>query len=262
MSPLRAILLGLVVLVVAWVGSLSPGCEPPKPNTENSETAKDADSYCTTRIGIAFGYFRPVGQFFSTYKDEINASSTFVIAIFTAILGIFTVRLASSTRTAAEAAKLNADALMNAEGAQLWMDEVKVHGIRTTPNALKLSYIIRNFGNSPGWVHHKPVNILIGSSLPEQRGLDQTETPETNFVPAKHFTRGETSIPIVIPQPVIDVLLAPNPTTFIFIYGSINYRDIFRRERQAGFAYKIKFGAGDVSESFPIAGGEDYWDYK
>jgi hypothetical protein len=70
---------------------------------------------------------------------------------------------------------------MNSEGAQLWMDELKIHGIRTAPASLKLTYIVRNFGNSHGWVHHKPTMIFIGDSLPEERSLDQTETPEISF---------------------------------------------------------------------------------
>jgi hypothetical protein len=101
------------------------------------------------------------------------------------------------------------------------MDEVRIHGIRTAPTALKLSYVIRNFGNSPGWVHHKPGRIFFGNALPEKRNLNQTETPEIIFVPSKHFTSGETNITNggtkTIPQPTIDALLAPNPTTFRFV---------------------------------------------
>jgi hypothetical protein len=179
-------------------------------------------------------------------------------------------QLAESTKDAADSAKksaqateLNANALMNADGAQLWMDEIRIHGIRTAPTALKLTYTIRNFGNSPGWVHHMPIYVRVGTALPSERTIDQADTPEVMLVPSKHFTNGERSIPpTAIPQVVIDALLAPNPTTFVFIYGSINYQDIFGRERRAGFAYKVPFGSGDVSENTPIAGGQNYWDFQ
>ena len=65
-----------------------------------------------------------------------------------------------------------------------------------------------------------------------------------------------------IPEAVRAALLTPNPEIFMFVFGSINYRDIFRKERRSGFAYQIKFGAGDVSERSPIAGNENYWDYQ
>jgi uncharacterized membrane-anchored protein len=55
-----------------------------------------------------------------TYHDDVNAVSTIIIALFTAVLGVFTIRLAKSTRIAADAAKLNAEALMTAEGAHLY----------------------------------------------------------------------------------------------------------------------------------------------
>jgi hypothetical protein len=179
-----------------------------------------------------------------------------------AITALATIVIAGFTGTLWHSTKLNAEAFMNSESAQLWMDEVKIHGIRTTPTALKLSYVIRNFGNSHGWVHHKPTMIVMGESLPEERSLDQTANPETSVVPARHSTDGKADIPKVIAQHLINALLAPNPTTFMFVYGSINYRDVFRGERRAGFAYKIVFGGGDISESSIIAGGPAYWDYQ
>ena len=210
-----------------------------------------------------------------TWNDPV-AFFTLVLALFSGILVVVSFvqihflinadgiseKSAKAATEAAQAAKLNADALMKAEGAQLWMDEVKVHGIRTNPSALKLTYVVRNFGNSPGWVHHKPMNVFIGATLPPQRQLDEMGAPDNIFVPSKHFTSGESTIPTVLAQPVVDALLAPNPTIFMFIYGSINYRDVFGKEHLAGFAYQIRFGSGDVSESFPIAGNEIYWDHQ
>lgn len=56
-----------------------------------------------------------LGDFIHAYHEEVNALSTVAIAIFTAILGIFTINLSNSTRIAAEAAKLNADAVVRVE---------------------------------------------------------------------------------------------------------------------------------------------------
>jgi hypothetical protein len=40
----------------------------------------------------------PVGYFIHDYRDEITALSTLVIAIFTTVLGCFTISVARSTR--------------------------------------------------------------------------------------------------------------------------------------------------------------------
>src|SRR5271165_6663113 len=49
--------------------------------------------------------FCDIGGLIDVYHDNITAASTLVIAAFTVILGIFTMRLAKSTRIAADAAK-------------------------------------------------------------------------------------------------------------------------------------------------------------
>jgi hypothetical protein len=212
---------------------------------------------------------RSLRGFFKFMFPDAISIFTFWLTLATIGLGIVAVlqigfldRSEVIAAKAADAAKSNADTLMSAESAQLWMDELKIHGIRTTPTALKLTFTVRNFGNSPGWVHHRPMYVFFGAALPAVRTINQNDTPDIMFVPSKHFTNGETTIPTAIPEAVMNALLAPNPTIFMFVHGSINYRDIFGRERRAGFAYQIKFGAGDVSETTPIAGNETYWDYQ
>jgi hypothetical protein len=151
---------------------------------------------------------------------------------------------------------LNADTFMASESAQLWMDEIRIHGVRTAPTALKLSYTTRNSARSPGFVHHIPMKFFFGTDLPEERNLDQDTRPTTMFIPSNHFVN--TLVPltqlIVIPgidALLLDALLATNPAIFMFVYGSINYCDIFRKEHRAGFAYKIVFNESDISESSP-----------
>jgi hypothetical protein len=191
---------------------------------------------------------------------------TVVFTFITAIIFYFQLgemeKVYGPVKDSADAAKTSADALMAANGAQLWMDAIKITGIRTSPKKLTLNYTVRNFGNTPGWVHHKPVYVFFGTKLPDERTLNQTDTPDIMYVPSKHFTLGETVIERNITESLQAALLDPNPKIFMFVFGSIDYRDIFQNERRSGFAYQIKFGNGDASESTPIAGNEKYWDYQ
>ena len=88
--------------------------------------------------------------------DRAIADYTKWLAIFTMFLVLATIGLFVSgernvgvARRSAEAAQSSADAVMQSGSAQLWMDEVTVHGIRTQPSKMKLTFTVRNFGNSP-----------------------------------------------------------------------------------------------------------------
>jgi hypothetical protein len=99
----RAAVLGFALLGIAWVGSLPwPSCEPPKPSAEAQQKDNAPQKYCASISGAIFTY---IGHFIHDNQDEITAASTPIIAIFTAILGIFTIRLSRSTRVTADAAK-------------------------------------------------------------------------------------------------------------------------------------------------------------
>jgi hypothetical protein len=65
-----------------------------------------------------------VGHFVEKKQGLISVVSTIVIAIFTAILGTFTVRLARSTRLAAEAARDSASVIPNTERAFVYVDAI------------------------------------------------------------------------------------------------------------------------------------------
>lgn len=105
----------------------------------------------------------------------INAISTVFIAIFTTILAVFTVRLAGSTRIAADAANLNALAVINAERAHLYVIVTQhnvsdlisaVAGFKYTEDAAAskmepptLAYVFRNYGKTPATIE-MPMHCL------------------------------------------------------------------------------------------------------
>jgi hypothetical protein len=156
--------LALTAVVSTWLVYVAVGstsfqiCMADKENKQ-SEQASKKNSPEVLRSLIESARVKTDCAFVFLYdsRDAVTAIATVFIALFTLTLWRSTIS--------------NADAFMNSEGAQLWMDEMRIHGIRTSPAALKLSYVIRNFGSSPGWVHHKPVRMFTGNVLPKTRNL-------------------------------------------------------------------------------------------
>src|ERR1700722_5640122 len=110
------IVLALVAIITFadWFSSPLQLCELPL--QQHSETGKGYESakeYCST--GKVVSLWRAVGRLIDSWHDDLTAAATIVIAIFTTILGVFTVSLARSTRIAAIAADLSARAAINIE---------------------------------------------------------------------------------------------------------------------------------------------------
>jgi hypothetical protein len=116
------VVLALVAIITFadWVSSSTQLCELPL--QQHSEAGKSYDSakeYCSA--GKIVALWRSVGRLVDSWHDDLTAAATIVIAIFTTVLGIFTVSLARSTRTAAIAAQDAAEHIPRAERAYLFM---------------------------------------------------------------------------------------------------------------------------------------------
>jgi hypothetical protein len=110
------VVLALVAIITFadWVSSPVQLCElSPQQHSENSKTYESAKEYCSA--GKVVALWRAVGWLIDSWHDDLTAAATIVIAIFTTILGIFTVGLARSTRLAANAADLSARAAITIE---------------------------------------------------------------------------------------------------------------------------------------------------
>jgi hypothetical protein len=167
---LRAIAV-LLAIAIAIVGAIEGvgywSCKQlPEQQGEAAKAEEAYEKYCST-MGATFKFGSvEVGEFIHSYHDEINALSTVVIAIFTCILGIFTVSLSRSTRIAADAAALNAQAVMDAEGAHLY-PIIKKSNLKdafqsailypSMPDVDSLpapfaEYVFKNYGKSPAFI--------------------------------------------------------------------------------------------------------------
>jgi hypothetical protein len=88
-------LLVSLVIGLAWFDRSSSRsfAQPIKQSGKNQKEASHAEK---DDASIVDAIINSTGDFIHRNRDEITASSTFIIAVFTAVLGIFTVSLARS----------------------------------------------------------------------------------------------------------------------------------------------------------------------
>jgi hypothetical protein len=146
---LAAALILIVVCMTIFVVSSPLPCHAEIKAGKRHEQSRPTYKDCSSMVSAVF---TPIGDFIHTYKDEITALSTLVIAIFTTILGCFTISVARSTRIAAGAADLSARAAV----------AIELPIIRIEPVGF-------GFGNSQEGdkprIHFVAVNDLIFSNL-------------------------------------------------------------------------------------------------
>jgi hypothetical protein len=110
----------IALFAIDWASSIIP-CVIDYPRPTQSEQTKEKQSNekpCTYSGGIVVAGLKFIRDM---KPDEWTAAATVVIALFTTILGLFTVSLARSTRVAAQAAEKSADALPAMERAYLFV---------------------------------------------------------------------------------------------------------------------------------------------
>jgi hypothetical protein len=137
-----AVILGLFIALIPTPYQPYPiqGCE------DQENTYRPEKSQSVTIIIV-----REVGCFIHKNRDDIAATSTLTIAIFTIVLVIFTVRLARATKIAALAAKDSADILPALERAYMFPGF-------TTENpffaggTIRVHLLVINQGKTPGFL--------------------------------------------------------------------------------------------------------------
>lgn len=204
-------------------------------------------------------------DFLQTYNGAVTAVSTVIIAIFTAVLGVFTVRLARATKIAADAAKLSADAALAAESARILILPIS-HNYWTAagqyaalfPNSPQMGRLstkitvdltFRNYGRTPGSL------IAMGAALasearpppivspPKQRRFN-AGLPELPLPVKSVLTQGEDTEVIRIDLPDLlemsDAVAISNGQKSIWLYGYLIYSDVFERECEERFAFRLR----------------------
>jgi hypothetical protein len=211
-----------------------------------------------------------------TTSDPV-AFYTLGVFIFTGVLGISTIFLWQVTRTAADAGKVSADALMNAERAHVMLESVQVVGIdeiaiSASPQEGKIYivYRMRNYGRTPAWTKNVTFQTQLNDT--DKSGLarppiydNPTETLANYAIPPEGYYDTFDKFEIqnfLLSRDDARAIMASKK--FLFIFGFVEYVDVFEPEKRhiSRFAYCYRFTVHKTPWYNDPIGFPDHWEYK
>jgi hypothetical protein len=237
----------LVILVVAWVVSTSLDFQQcVEASGQESPPSEHLEESISIFIRVIPTYRHCVGMYVTDKNQVITALGTVVIAIFTTILGIFTISLSHATRVAADAAKLNAQAVIDAERAHLYVI-VKQHNVSELIDAISgvkwrdeiakdrmeppiLSYNLKNYGKTPATLESVSHCLQIQTGEGGERIF---EMPERAIEILGEREETDPDIVLRFEQRQFlceDARALGEHDTMLFFYSEAIYKDIFNRQ--------------------------------
>ena len=195
-----------------------------------------------------------IGAFIDTNEGTITAVFAIVLTLFSAVLALFMISLARSTRIAANAAKDSADTLFSLERPRLTAEFYFLNG-GTIDEKLQLGDLAARFKNL-GRTSVEPISHSldwhIGLYLPNTPKYEHHKTAKTGsiieananpsyVISERHQFFGEDNIRTIL----------ENKTT-LWVYAYIKYRDFAGNTCTRGFAAKsqIDLEGGDAELTF------------
>jgi hypothetical protein len=159
-------------------------------------------------------------------------------------------RQTDAAESAANAAKLNAEALINAErvwimielqpvpgmGGVMDVEEVAKHivDVISHTTSFNVRLICKNDGRTPAWITEKRACIDVVDSLPDTPNWDAVGIIQTEPEP---LAVGEVGEPT---DKSLTCNKARDPGKITVVYGIVRYRDVFAPDRATTFAYTIR----------------------
>ena len=170
--------------------------------------------------------------------DHALVICTGLLVIVGAFQIIFLWRTVNAARDNAQAAKLNAQALINSERAWVmadlrWRDRKRIIGLNTQKSLVDLDLFCENDGKTPAWITEARVRLELVDSVP----------PEPIFDPRRDGDFLELRlIPMTVKgKQVFKVDCGCdggwNSGKTKMIYGFVRYRDVFESNRESRFGY-------------------------
>lgn len=161
---------------------------------------------------------------------------------------------AVAAQRSADAAKINAEALMAGERAWLLVDGVRAQGDFARQGTPRFTYTVANYGKTPGfmisakaYVQMAPgIDAIDDTEFMEQAGSiceDAVATPkgEQLLFYGNDLSMGERQLHLsMVSNDERAMLFASDhsgPSTYLWAVGSIHYRDVFGNVRHTPFAY-------------------------
>jgi len=170
--------------------------------------------------------------------DNVNALSTAVIAGFTILLFVGVIWQVRTSR-AIERAWVMAD--IEADAAK-WRDQ-KLHVIEGSgtdgdTTAIYAALTCRNAGRTPAWIEKTVAKFEIVTTLPPIPNFEGAEYIEVGTIPLG--MAGGDAVPHTQKLPWVPTASGhPGIGKMPVIYGFVEYRDIFKKQRVTTFGYRI-----------------------
>jgi hypothetical protein len=253
-----AVLVFLALLAAVWTSLTFQHCV--ESARKNHPPNQQPEKGISTFISMAPTYRHCAGVYVTENRDAINAGSTFVIAIFTAILGIFTIRLAKATRISAEAAKEAADTARD-EFAATHRPKIKIHVAEFKHNPSEVgeenragaSVLCFNVGESAAKEVEVRGQIFNGEgfAVDVQRPLI-TKVPRLESGDKLRFD-------VTSDWLAREIAAGPRQGRNFYLVGWIAYRDGNGLRRETAYCLRADFGrVGGPDDRWVSAGKPEY----
>lgn len=257
-KPRWAILIMLGILLVLWFVAGSPSFESCVSPQQNSD-AQDALQKIISNLLI---YRRCIGPFLHTNEGGITALSTVIIAIFTGILGGFTISLAKATKIAADAAADAAKAAVATDRARFYV-VIKKHNISALIKWLnhypssetmplnfepKIEYTFKNYGKTPGIILEVSHGIASNVGVPDGPVYSVSgHMFSERMIAADAETETVTCDAPIMFQTIGDGLPITQGRCHVWFWGRVDYRDVFGQPQVHRFLMRyVRMGSGSA----------------
>ncbi|MGA7789435.1 MAG: hypothetical protein WCA56_14870, partial [Xanthobacteraceae bacterium] len=250
-----AMCIALMSLSVLWIGYSS--CEEPSIKSgESSQTTQPDKNNCVSPGAVFKVGLNELWTFTHDHHEEVIAVGTAFIAIFTIVLGLFTVSVAAATNKLVEGAeraeKRELRAYVGVEKLAFECPGIKDHHYKPTdlitPGLIHKNYIVvtvRNFGQTPAYdvtVYAYFVPAKFAERLPdeffEKNDEDIISMAETRPTLARFLLhKDQSEISKSALTDITPLKDAVAKKTQIYVFGRIYYRDIYDRPWRTKFCY-------------------------
>lgn len=257
----------LAICLADWgYSSFAPCNNHPDQNTGE----QSANNNCAANRSVTLRFlgpaFRSIYDFAEHYDKAIISISTAFIAVFTIVLGIFTVRLSGSTRIAADAADLSARASIAVEapivaaidiGLKRYTTWTGMDPAQLPRESCDIYVQVENFGRTPAILLRSCVNWKIIESLPatpdygaiKDYGIGSVIKADEN----KTFTTGSRAVTFTDDQ----ISEVSDGKKLLWVFGFVEFRDFTGNIHTTGYCASWTWISGR-SHQFAEAGPKSY----
>jgi hypothetical protein len=200
--------------------------------------------------------------------------------IYVAAVMIFALALIYISQSKAKVEGGTDDTLRNAERAHIALESFTVHGVREIASKamstgaasidfagpIHLTYRMRNYGRTLAWTKNITFQVVVADKFylaqppvydnPTSTGAKYLIPPNAHFdtfeqFPVQRFDLSSTQAKAIL-----------EGRQFLFVYGFIEYVDVFERQHISRFAYCYRFKADAGSDFREPVGFPEHWEYR